>query len=98
MAETGSGKTTQVPQFILDSAEATHRAVRLVCTEPRRIAAIAMADRVSYERGEKTGQSVGFQIRLESKVSPKTLLTFCTNGVLLVSFSVFGPGMVTITI
>ena len=42
-----------------------------------------MADRVSQERGEKAGQTVGFQIRLESRVSPKTLLTFCTNGVLL---------------
>ena len=42
-----------------------------------------MADRVSHERGEKAGQTVGFQIRLESRVSPKTLLTFCTNGVLL---------------
>ena len=81
--ETGSGKTTQVPQFILEHAEEMGTAVRIVCTEPRRIAAVAMADRVSHERGEKAGQTVGFQIRLESRVSPKTLLTFCTNGVLL---------------
>ena len=47
------------------------------------IAAVAMAERVANERGEKVGQTVGFQIRLESRVSPKTLLTFCTNGVLL---------------
>jgi HrpA-like RNA helicase len=42
-----------------------------------------VADRVAYERGEGLGQLVGYQIRLESKVSPRTLLTFCTNGVLL---------------
>lgn len=42
-----------------------------------------MANRIAYERGETTGQTVGYQIRLESKLSPKTLLTFCTNGVLI---------------
>ena len=72
-----------MPQFLLEEAHQTGSPVRMVCTEPRRIAAVAMADRVSHERGEVTGQTVGFQIRLESRVSPKTLLTFCTNGVLL---------------
>ncbi|XP_070542906.1 3'-5' RNA helicase YTHDC2-like [Ptychodera flava] len=81
--DTGSGKTTQVPQFLLNDSANTGRPVRIVCTQPRRISALAMAERVATERGEKVGQTVGYQIRLESRVSPKTLLTFCTNGVLL---------------
>lgn len=81
--ETGSGKTTQVPQMILDYCHDQNIPCRIFCTQPRRIAALSIAERVSAERGEKVGQTVGYQIRLESKVSPKTLLTFCTNGVLL---------------
>ncbi|VDI58889.1 ATP-dependent RNA helicase YTHDC2 [Mytilus galloprovincialis] len=81
--ETGSGKTTQVPQMILDYCQEENKVCRIFCTQPRRIAALSIAERVAAERGEKIGQTVGYQIRLESKVSPKTLLTFCTNGVLL---------------
>ncbi|XP_060076466.1 3'-5' RNA helicase YTHDC2-like [Ylistrum balloti] len=81
--ETGSGKTTQVPQMILDTCCENKTPCRIFCTQPRRIAALSIAERVALERGEKIGQTVGYQIRLESKVSPKTLLTFCTNGVLL---------------
>ena len=50
-----------------------------------------MADRIASERGEKVGQTVGYQIRLESRVSPRTLLTFCTNGVLLRTLMGSGP-------
>ncbi|XP_064618810.1 3'-5' RNA helicase YTHDC2-like [Lineus longissimus] len=81
--ETGSGKTTQIPQFILDDSTGNNRPCRIICTQPRRISALSIAERVAAERGEKIGQTVGYQIRLESRVSPKTLLTFCTNGVLL---------------
>lgn len=81
--QTGSGKTTQIPQFILDYSGSCGIKCRIVCTQPRRISAISVANRVATERGENTGQTVGFHIRLESCASPKTSLIYCTNGILL---------------
>lgn len=54
-----------------------------MCIQPRRISAVSVAERVAQERGERIGDSVGYNIRLESKGGPHSSLVFCTNGVLL---------------
>ncbi|KAL5739888.1 hypothetical protein ACOSQ2_029068 [Xanthoceras sorbifolium] len=83
--ETGCGKTTQLPQFILEEEILCLRGAdcNIICTQPRRVSAISVAARISSERGENLGETVGYQIRLESKCSAQTRLLFCTTGVLL---------------
>ncbi|XP_008421313.1 probable ATP-dependent RNA helicase YTHDC2 isoform X2 [Poecilia reticulata] len=97
LGETGSGKTTQIPQFLLDDCSRNGKPCRIFCTQPRRLAAIAVAERVAAERGESVGQTVGYHIRLESRVSPKTLLTFCTSGVLLRTLMAGDTSLTTVT-
>ncbi|XP_062352992.1 ATP-dependent RNA helicase A isoform X2 [Cinclus cinclus] len=83
---TGCGKTTQVPQYILDEHIRTNRAAEcnIVVTQPRRISAVSVAERVSYERGEEPGQSCGYSVRFESVLPrPHASIMFCTVGVLL---------------
>ncbi|KAF9159217.1 hypothetical protein DFQ26_006804 [Actinomortierella ambigua] len=83
--ETGCGKTTQVPQFILDDwiQSTTGEYANIVCTQPRRIAAIGVAERVAVERNTSIGEQVGYSIRGENKSSRQTKLMFCTTGILL---------------
>lgn len=84
--ETGCGKTTQVAQFILDNElEAGNGSVtRIICTQPRRISAISVAERVAMERAEDLGKSVGYQIRLEKILSrERGSILYCTTGILL---------------
>lgn len=83
--ETGSGKSTQVVQFVLDQAiqQLKGSDVKIVCTQPRRVAALSLADRVSNERCTELGGDVGYVIRGESKQSSTTKITFMTTGVLL---------------
>ncbi|XP_024120086.1 3'-5' RNA helicase YTHDC2 isoform X2 [Oryzias melastigma] len=97
LGETGSGKTTQIPQFLLDDCNNSAQPCRIFCSQPRRSAAIAVAERVAAERGERVGQTIGYHIRLESRVSPKTLLTYCTSGVLLRTLMAGDASLSTVT-
>ncbi|NIG60552.1 putative ATP-dependent RNA helicase DHX36-like [Pontoporia blainvillei] len=86
--ETGCGKTTQVTQFILDNyiERGKGSACRIVCTQPRRISAISVAERVAAERAEScgNGNSTGYQIRLQSRLPRKQgSILYCTTGIIL---------------
>ncbi|EPE07952.1 helicase associated domain-containing protein [Ophiostoma piceae UAMH 11346] len=87
--ETGCGKSTQVPSFLLEHQLAQGKACKIYCTEPRRISAISLARRVSEELGEGkndlgTPRSlVGFSIRLEANTSKETRLVFATTGIVM---------------
>lgn len=86
--ETGCGKTTQVTQFILDDyiQRGVGSLCRVVCTQPRRISAISVAERVAAERAEAVGEgkSCGYQIRLQSRLPRKQgSVLYCTTGIIL---------------
>ena len=82
---TGCGKTTQVPQLVLDQMidDGNGADANMVVTQPRRISAIGVAERIAAERCERVGETSGYSIRLESKRSNRTRLLLCTTGILL---------------
>jgi pre-mRNA-splicing factor ATP-dependent RNA helicase DHX16 len=84
-AETGSGKTTQLPQY-LHEAGYTKGGMKVGCTQPRRVAAMSVAARVAEEMGVRLGQEVGYSIRFEDATSDKTVLKYMTDGMLLREF------------
>ncbi len=79
VGETGSGKSTQLPQYILD----LNKHGCIVCTQPRRVAAVTIAERVAFEMGCEIGKEVGYSIRFEDRSSEKTKIKYVTDGVLL---------------
>ena len=84
--DAGCGKSTQVPQYVMDGVgeDAWGRKPRVLVTQPRRCAAVAVARRVAAERGEAVGSgAVGYSIRLETKTCASTCLLFCTTGILM---------------
>ncbi|CAN8295276.1 unnamed protein product [Cochlearia groenlandica] len=82
--ETGCGKTTQVPQYLLDHMwYSKQESCKIICTQPRRISAISVSERLSWERSEAIGNNIGYKVRLQSRGGRHTSVVFCTNGILL---------------
>lgn len=88
VGETGSGKTTQIPQWCVDFAlslpvDNGKKRHSVACTQPRRVAAMSVAQRVANEMDVQLGQEVGYSIRFEDCSSQKTILKYMTDGMLL---------------
>ena len=80
--QTGSGKTTQLPKILLELGRGTHGR-QIVHTQPRRLAARTVAERLASEMGVHLGDEIGYQVRFTDETSPKTRLRVVTDGILL---------------
>ncbi|KAJ1679579.1 DEAH-box ATP-dependent RNA helicase prp43 [Spiromyces aspiralis] len=83
VGETGSGKTTQIPQFLLFDELPQLKGKMIACTQPRRVAAMSVAQRVADELDVKLSEEVGYSIRFEDCTSKSTVLKYMTDGMLL---------------
>lgn len=83
VGETGSGKTTQIPQYVVYDELPQVTGKLVACTQPRRVAAMSVAQRVADEMDVRLGEEVGYSIRFEDKTGPKTMLKYMTDGMLL---------------
>lgn len=81
VGETGSGKTTQLTQYLHEDGYTVNGIVG--CTQPRRVAAVSVANRVSEEMETKLGDKVGYAIRFEDEIGPNTIIKYMTDGILL---------------
>ncbi|KAL5072136.1 hypothetical protein RYX36_023023 [Vicia faba] len=81
IGETGSGKTTQVTQYLAEAGYTTRG--KIGCTQPRRVAAMSVAKRVAEEFGCRLGEEVGYAIRFEDCTGPDTVIKYMTDGMLL---------------
>lgn len=81
IGETGSGKTTQVTQYLAEAGYTTRG--KIGCTQPRRVAATSVAKRVAEEFGCRVGEEVGYAIRFEDCTGPDTVIKYMTDGMLL---------------
>ncbi|NPV05910.1 MAG: ATP-dependent RNA helicase HrpA [Syntrophaceae bacterium] len=79
--ETGSGKTTQIPKMCIEAGRGIDG--RIGCTQPRRVAAVTVSQRIAEEMGEEPGRSVGYKIRFEERTSPEGFIKIMTDGILL---------------
>lgn len=81
VGETGSGKTTKIPQIVLDSGILGDLGIAV--TQPRRVGAMTVSQRVASERGGRLGEQVGYRVRFDDRTGPDTRIFFLTDGILV---------------